>query len=188
MASTGQLRHITHFGGSKTVPRKTEMGRNPPREAGSTQSQPKLKSGQKRQSQPKLQFSKRVPVKSEIIPAKLRLQGEKRIVQSQTKMKMTEPEKSEPVRQRIATARERMLERQGTRNSELVGAALREHAPLSAGPLAFAQAAARQLGLTGRGFDRVVRVARTVADLAQSSEIKEAHLAEAVTYRPRELV
>lgn len=103
-------------------------------------------------------------------------------------MKMTEPEKSEPVRQRIAAARERMLERQGTRNSELVGAALREHAPLSAGPLAFAQAAARQLGLTGRGFDRVVRVARTVADLAQSSEIKEAHLAEAVTYRPRELV
>ena len=99
-----------------------------------------------------------------------------------------EPEKSEPVRQRIAAARERMLERQGTRNSELVGAALREHAPLSAGPLAFAQAAARQLGLTGRGFDRVVRVARTVADLAQSSEIKEAHLAEAVTYRPRELV
>lgn len=99
-----------------------------------------------------------------------------------------EPEKSAPVRQRIAAARARMLERQGTRNSDLTGQALREHAPLAAGPLAFAQAAARQLGLTGRGFDRVLRVSRTIADLAGSDEIREAHLAEAVTYRPRDLV
>lgn len=99
-----------------------------------------------------------------------------------------EPEKSAPVRQRIAQARERMLARQGTRNSDLAGQLLREHAPLAAGPLAFVQAAARQLGLTGRGFDRVLRVSRTIADLAQSDDIKEAHLAEAVTYRPRELV
>ena len=91
------------------------------------------------------------------------------------------------VRGRVSAARGRMMARQGERNSLLAGAGLRSHAALGAGPENFARAAARQLGLTGRGYDRVLRVARTIADLAGAHEIAESHLAEAVAYRPREL-
>ncbi len=97
------------------------------------------------------------------------------------------PEASAPVRERIQRARDVMLSRQGERNSLLTGQSLRHHAALAAGPASFLAAAARQLGLTGRGHDRVLRLARTVADLGGSSEIREVHLAEAVAFRPREL-
>ena len=104
------------------------------------------------------------------------------------KRKPTGGEASAVVRERLERARSAMLARQGERNGLLVGQKLREHAHLSPGPEAFARAAAKSLGLTGRGYDRVLRVARTVADLAASPEIAEVHLAEAVTYRPRTLV
>ena len=97
------------------------------------------------------------------------------------------PESSAPVRARIQAARDTMLARQGERNSLLVGQALRQHAPLAQGPASFMASAARQLGLTGRGHDRVLRLARTVADLSGSPDIREVHLAEAVAFRPREL-
>ena len=99
-----------------------------------------------------------------------------------------EGESSERVKERVARARTQMLERQGGRNSALQCAALREHTQLTASARGFLEAAAKQLQLTGRGFDRVLRVARTVADLAGSVGVNEMHLAEAVAYRPRELM
>jgi magnesium chelatase family protein len=48
------------------------------------------------------------------------------------------------------------------------------------------RAAARQMNLSGRGFDRILRVARTIADLAGAGAITEAHLAEAVSFRQRD--
>lgn len=94
-------------------------------------------------------------------------------------------ERSASIRARVQAARERMLARQGERNGLLQGAGLREQAPLSSSSTAFLSAAARQLGLTGRGYDRILRVARTVADLAAEADIREVHLAEAVSYRAK---
>lgn len=87
------------------------------------------------------------------------------------------------VRARVLAARERMKARQGRLNSELLGRALRQHAALSPGSEALLQAASRRLALTARSYDRILRVARSIADLAGAEHIQEAHLAEALTYR-----
>lgn len=92
-------------------------------------------------------------------------------------------EPSKTVRCRVEAARQRAVKRQGVPNAELGGAALREHAALSSGAAGFAQAVAKQLALSGRGFDRLLRVARTIADLEGAPSLSEAHLAEAVSYR-----
>lgn len=92
-------------------------------------------------------------------------------------------ESSETLRTQVAAARTVALERQGVANAHLFGQALRKHARLEAGPEGFARAVIKQLSLSGRGYDRLLRVARTVADLANENSITESHLAEAVSYR-----
>ncbi len=97
-------------------------------------------------------------------------------------------ESSETLRVRVAAARTLAVERQGVANAHLTGQALRKHARLGAGPEAFARAIIKQLSLSGRGYDRLLRVARTIADLSSESSanenaITESHLAEAVSYR-----
>jgi magnesium chelatase family protein len=62
-------------------------------------------------------------------------------------------------------------------------AELERHAPLSRQPTRLLVDACRRLGLTARAYDRVRRVARTLADLEASEGILERHVAEAVQYR-----
>jgi magnesium chelatase family protein len=94
-----------------------------------------------------------------------------------------EGESTAVVRARVLAARERMVRRQGRLNSELLGRGLRQQTLLSSGSEALLQAATKRLALTARSYDRTLRVARTIADLAGAESIQEVHLAEALTYR-----
>lgn len=87
------------------------------------------------------------------------------------------------VAQRVAQARERQMSRQGCLNAGLSGAALDEHCALGSEASEFFQSTCIRLGWSARGFQRVLRIARSVADLQHMDAIGIAHLAEAIQYR-----
>ncbi len=84
---------------------------------------------------------------------------------------------------RVARARARMLERQGSVNAALSGAELRAACRLDAAGRRLAAELIARMRWTGRGFERVLRVARTLADLAGTTSVTQEHLAEAAAYR-----
>lgn len=96
-------------------------------------------------------------------------------------------ESSALVMERVAAARERQRSRCAERtNGELGPAELRAHAALTAKARSVLLEGHRRLELSGRGHDRVLRVARTIADLAGAERVEDDHVAEALTLRPRE--
>lgn len=95
----------------------------------------------------------------------------------------SESEGSPQIRQRVGQARAHALERQGCANGDLMGQALRQHSQLSPAAEALTRSVVKQLALTGRGYDRLLRVARTIADIETEAHINERHIAEAVSYR-----
>jgi magnesium chelatase family protein len=96
-------------------------------------------------------------------------------------------ERSERVRDRVHAARLRQQSRFGPQgpasNARMGRAELERHAALAPTPMRILVEACRRLGLTARGYDRVRRVARTLADLDACTSIRERHVAEAVQYR-----
>ena len=96
-------------------------------------------------------------------------------------------EASGRVRDRVHAARLRQHSRFGPHgpasNARMGRAELERHAALARAPMRILVEACRRLGLTARGYDRVRRVARTLADLDACASILERHVAEAVQYR-----
>ncbi|MHC4127873.1 MAG: YifB family Mg chelatase-like AAA ATPase [Planctomycetota bacterium] len=92
---------------------------------------------------------------------------------------------TETMRRRVFEARRVQHRRQGPdrANAELSGRALDRHAALDeAGQVVLAQAMT-ELGLSARAYDKIRRVARTIADLEQAQRVLAHHLAEAIQYR-----
>ena len=99
-------------------------------------------------------------------------------------------ESSETIRARVNAARKIQTERYGTDgpacNAQMGPRELRAYCVLDEPCQKLIRGAYDRLGLTARGYDRILRVARTIADLDGAEEIQVHHLAEALQYRPPE--
>ena len=94
-------------------------------------------------------------------------------------------EASAEVRGRVAEARTAAIARQGCANAELGPKALRQHVPLSTEARHELNSGHRALSLSGRGHDRVRRVARTLADLAGRENVSAEDIHGALAFRRR---
>ncbi len=97
-------------------------------------------------------------------------------------------EKSEVIRQRVITAREIQKERfkdfdSVYNNAMMPSQTIKKLCPISEAGKTLLKTAMDKLGLSARAYDRILKVSRTIADLAESEDIKIEHLAEAIQYR-----
>jgi len=98
-------------------------------------------------------------------------------------------EPSAAIRGRVAAARERQLRRfQGTKltcNADMGPVEVRDFCQVDPAGKSLLKAAMQQLQMSARAYHRILKLARTIADLAGSERIQTVHLAEAIQYRPR---
>ena len=96
-------------------------------------------------------------------------------------------EPSSVVRERVISARRIQAERfKGLgihTNTMMSSAMLRRFCPLSAAARRLLDAAMERLQLSARAYDRIIKVARTIADLAGVEDIEPQHISEAIGYR-----
>ena len=101
----------------------------------------------------------------------------------------TSYEPSDSVRLRVGRARQLQAERlsntKSATNGDITAGDLPHLCRLDTKSKSLLQRASESLSLSARAYQKIIRVARTIADLDESSEITATHLAEAIQYRPR---
>ena len=96
-------------------------------------------------------------------------------------------ENSAAIRERVELARTKQLQRQGKANFALGTLEIDQHCQPDDAGLTLLKTAISRLNLSARAYHRILKVARTIADLANDESIKAAHIAEAVQYRRGEV-
>lgn len=101
----------------------------------------------------------------------------------------TPSESSQTIRKRVQKARDiqtkRFKNKKITSNSEMGNKEIREFCKLDENCLKLLQLAVVKMNLSARSYNRTIKLARTIADLAGLKEINSTHIAEALQYRPR---
>ncbi len=92
-------------------------------------------------------------------------------------------ETSEKIRQRVAGARTVQRERFGHANARLAPKEMKQHCRLDTDCQELLKMAMTELNLSARAYDRILKVSRTIADLAGSEQIQSDHISEAIQYR-----
>ena len=92
-------------------------------------------------------------------------------------------ESSEQIRTRVVKSRERQYNRQGCLNSELSIKRLEQVCQLNSTSNEIMRKAIDKLGLSGRAYHRIIKIARTIADMVSDERIESSHIMEAIGYR-----
>jgi magnesium chelatase family protein len=92
-------------------------------------------------------------------------------------------ENSATIRARVVAARHIAIHRSGKVNASLTAKEVKQHCLLSEQDHKLLEQAMDKFGLSHRAYHRILKLARTIADLAQSENIENGHLSEAISYR-----